>query len=257
MRASTREPVLRATGLRRMFGGVAAVDGVTLALEPGARHAVVGPNGAGKTTLLDLLAGTLRPTQGAITWLGRDITAWSPAHRARAGIGRSFQIPTTVSSLSTVDNLVMGSWPGSRRPGWAAGRYRELRAHAIGQADRLGLAAHLEAPAGSLSHGQRRMLDLGMALAAQPRVLLLDEPAAGLHGVADLDRLLNLLRDLPPTMSLVLVEHHLDVVVAVARTVTVMHEGRVLAEGTIAEVAASPAVKRVYPGLPAVGHAAG
>jgi branched-chain amino acid transport system ATP-binding protein len=243
-------------GLRRTFGGVAAVDGVWLTLEPGARHALVGPNGAGKTTLLDLLAGTLRPTAGAVTWLGRDITSWSPVHRARAGIGRSFQTPTTVSSLSTVDNLVLGAWPGTRRPRWAAGRYRELRARAAQQAETLGLAAQLLTPAGALSHGQRRMLDLGMALAAQPRVLLLDEPAAGLHGAADLGLLLGLLRRLPTTMAVLLVEHHLDVVAAVCRTVTVLHEGRVLASGAMSEVAADPMVTRVYPGLLAVGHAA-
>jgi branched-chain amino acid transport system ATP-binding protein len=257
MNESTRDPLLGAAGLRYLYGGLAAVDGVTLTLEAGARHAVVGPNGAGKTTLLDLLSGLLRPSAGVIMWRGRDITRWPLAHRARAGIGRTFQTPTVVASLSTVDNLVLGAWPGARRPRWAGGRYRQLATQASEQASRLGLAAQAQTPAGALSHGQRRVLDLGMALAGQPRLLLLDEPAAGLSGTADLDRLMRVLNGLPPTMSLLLVEHHLDVVAAVARTVTVLHQGRVLAAGPIADVAADAAVARAYPGLGAVRRVAG
>ncbi len=257
MNESTVDPLLRAVGLRYSFGGVAAVDGVTLALDAGARHAVVGPNGAGKTTLLDLLSGLLRPSAGAIEWKGRDITRWPLAHRARAGIGRTFQTPTVVPSLSTVDNLVLGAWPGSRRPRWAGGRYRQLRAQASEQARRLGRAAQAQTPAGELSHGQRRLLDLGMALAAQPRLLLLDEPAAGLSGTADLDRLLRVLNELPATIALLLVEHHLEVVAAVARTVTVLDQGKALATGPIADVSADPAVARIYPGLQAVRRVAG
>ncbi len=250
-------PLLRADGLRRTFDGVAAVDGVSLTIGAGDRHALIGPNGAGKTTLLDLLVGTLRPTAGRIHWYGRDITRRGPVERARAGIGRSFQTPTVVPSLSTLDNLVLGAWPHAPRPR----RYQRLRGSALDRLYGLGLAAQADAPASALSHGQRRLLDIAMALAGQPRLLLLDEPAAGLDGPADRDRLLGLLANLPAQMAVILVEHHLDVVAAVADTVTVLHRGRVLATGPHEDIVTNPTVRAAYPGLSSrsgsVGHAAG
>jgi branched-chain amino acid transport system ATP-binding protein len=215
--------ILQARDARKTFGAVAALDGVTLTLHAGDRHAVVGANGAGKTTLLHLLAGTLRPSAGRIEWHGRDVTRQGPVRRARAGIGRSFQMPTVLPSLSTVDNLILGAWP--RADG---ARYGPLHARALQQAQSLGLADRADTPAGLLSHGQRRLLDIGIALAGSPEVLLLDEPAAGLNGSADLDRLLDLLAALPTAMAVLLVEHHLDVVEAIADTVTVLERGRVV-----------------------------
>jgi branched-chain amino acid transport system ATP-binding protein len=249
MTVRSSPPLLQAYGLRRSFHGVVAVDDVSLVIGAGDRHALIGPNGAGKTTLLNLLAGTLRPTAGRIVLSGRDVTRRGPVHRARAGIARSFQTPTVVPTLSTLDNLVLGAWPHGGAPWWPASRYRHLRDQALHRLHALGLAGRADTPAGALPHGQRRMLDIAMALAGEPALLLLDEPAAGLDGPADLDRLLRLLAALPDRMALVLVEHHLDVVAAVAETVTVLHRGRVLATGGHDAVVADPAVRAAYPGL--------
>ncbi len=205
--------ILRAEGLRRLFGGVAAVDGVDLTVSVGERRAIIGPNGAGKTTLLNLLAGVQRPTSGRLYWRGRDITRRGPVARARAGIGRSFQTPTVFPTLSTLDNLRLCGGTGT-------------------SLEQLGLQAHAATPAGALAHGQRRLLDIAMAVARSPELLLLDEPAAGLHGDASLGRLLDLLAALPACTAIVLVEHHRDVVDAVATTVSEMRQGRICrAEG--------------------------
>ena len=219
-------PMLHVEGLSRRFGAVAAVDGVRLTLRSGDRHAVVGANGAGKTTLLHLLAGSLRPTAGRVLWRGRDVTRRGPVHRARSGITRSFQTPTVVPSLSTVDNLMLGGWP---RRGRSSGRALEL-------ARSLGLADRAQTVAAALSHGQRRLLDIGMALAGEPDLLLLDEPAAGLDD-DDLDRLVTLLDALPATMAVLLVEHHVELVELVAGTVSVLDQGRLV---STVEVARAP-----------------
>ena len=222
----TGEVLLQAEGLRRGFGGVVAVDGITLTVRAGDRLAVVGPNGAGKTTLLNLLAGTLHPTAGRIHWCGRDITRHGPARRSRAGIGRSFQTPTVLPTLSTLDNLVVAAWP--HRPGWwPPARLQRLRSEAVGSLASFGLTARSGAPASVLSHGQQRLLDIAMAMAGSPRLLLLDEPAAGLDG-ADLARLLDLLAAAPRELAIVLVEHQLDVVAAVATSVVELRHGRVV-----------------------------
>jgi branched-chain amino acid transport system ATP-binding protein len=249
--------LLQARALCRRFGGVGALDGVTLTVGPGDRHAVIGPNGAGKTTLLNLLAGTLRPTAGTILWHGREITRRGPVHRARAGIGRSFQTPTVIPTLSTLDNLVLGAWPGAAGLRWPSTRYRHLRTAAQDRLRSIGLGHCAQTTAAALSHGQRRLLDIAMAMATNPALLLLDEPAAGLDG-ADLDRLLGLLAALPPRTAVVLVEHRLDLVAAVASTVTVLSRGRVLLTDTHDRVVTDVAVRAAYPGLAgSVGRAAG
>jgi len=241
--------ILQADGLRRTFGAVTAVTDVSLTIHAGERHAIIGPNGAGKTTLLNLLAGVYRPTAGSITWLGRDITRRNQVHRARAGIGRSFQTPTVLPSLSTVDNLVLAAWPHTPRTAWwPPAQQRRLLTGALHQLETLGLAGHAHTPAGALAHGQRRLLDIAMALAGTPRLLLLDEPAAGLDQ-ADTDRLLRLLAGLPDTMAVVLVEHHLDLVAAAATTVTVLHQGAVLTSGSHDHVVTHPVARSVYPEL--------
>jgi branched-chain amino acid transport system ATP-binding protein len=233
--------LLSAAGLTCRFGRLAALDGVDLDLAVGERRAVIGPNGAGKSTLVNLLTGTVRPSGGRITFAGRDITTAHPARRARLGIARTFQTPALADSLTALDNVIIGArrQPGPRREGGALYAVRQL---AI-----LGIARTAHTPAGRLSHGQRRLLEIAVALAARPRLLLLDEPAAGLTD-SDLPRLLDCLHRLPDRVTVLLVEHHMDVVTAVATTVTVLHHGRVLATGTPTAVATNPKVAEVYLG---------
>jgi branched-chain amino acid transport system ATP-binding protein len=235
-------------GLSRRFGSLVAVDRVDLRIPAGVRHALIGPNGAGKTTLLDLVAGATRPDSGRIRLGGRDITRLSPARRARLGIGRIHQRPAVWSSLTALDNVVVAGWchAGGWRSACQPGRFRELiREPATDLLDRLGLAGNAAVPAGHLSHGQRRQLEIAMALAGGPQLLLLDEPAAGLS-TAELDRLRSLLVELPDTVTLLLVEHRLDLVYALADTVTVLCDGRLVATGTPEEISRSPAARRAY-----------
>lgn len=235
--------VLTLRGLVCRFGRLAALDGVDLDLPEGQRHAVIGPNGAGKTTLINVVSGAVRPNRGQVVLAGRDLTTTSPARRARAGIARTFQTPALADSLTVADNLAIGAWRHVPRRGRAAG----AAARAYEQADALGLADLATVPAGQLAHGQRRLLEIGVALAAAPRLLLLDEPAAGL-AAADLPVLLDSLRRLPAHVTVLLVEHHMDVVTAVADQVTVLHHGQVLAQGSPADIGSHPAVAEVYLG---------
>jgi branched-chain amino acid transport system ATP-binding protein len=229
--------ILAAHGVSRRFRTTLAVDKVDFALGSGARHAVIGPNGAGKSTLLNLLTGTLRPNAGHIHLDGRDVTRRSPAGRARLGLARTFQTPAVFDSLSTLDNMLAAAWRGNRarkREAWLG-------------LDAVGLGAHSNHAAGTLSHGQRRLLEIAMALAGRPRVLLLDEPAAGL-GETDLERLVACLHGLPAGIAVLLVEHNQDVVTAIAHRVTVLHQGRILATGTPEEIKSHPEVADIYLG---------
>jgi branched-chain amino acid transport system ATP-binding protein len=245
-------------GIGRRYGDLTALDGVDLRMGAGARHALIGPNGAGKTTLLNLVAGALRPTAGRIHFAGRDVTGLAPARRARLGIGRTHQHPAVWSTLSAVDNVLVAG----RRP-W--GRLRQGgRANARGGArdrarDRardkardllasVGLSAVAETRAGALSHGQRRQLELAMALAGEPRLLLLDEPAAGL-APPEVELLAGLLAALPDSVAVLLVEHHLDLVYGFAGQVTVLHSGRHVHTGTVPEIRSSPEVAAAYAGV--------
>ncbi|WP_433531312.1 ABC transporter ATP-binding protein [Micromonospora sp. CA-263727] len=228
---------LVATGLRHAYGPLTVLDLDQFAISPGDRHAVIGPNGAGKSTLLGVLAGTIRPRSGHIVHLGRDITRRAPACRARTGIGRTFQHPTVWPGLSCLDCVRAGGWHHRHHPDHTP----------IQLLDLVGLADHADQPAGTLSHGHHRMLDLAVALADQPRILLLDEPAAGLTDT-DTSRLLNILRQLPSWMAVVLVEHHMDVVTAVADWITVLHQGRRYLDGPTDTVRADPNVAALYLG---------
>jgi ABC-type branched-subunit amino acid transport system ATPase component len=241
--------LLKVAGAIRRYGRLLAVDRVDLALSEGARHAVIGPNGAGKTTLLHLIAGTVKPNAGQVWIFGREVTRLTPARRARLGIARTFQTPAVCQSLTVLDNVVLGAWvhAGGGRSNWWPARYQRLTGRSMAMLDSLGLAELADRPAGSLAHGQRRLLEIGAALAARPRLLLLDEPAAGLTD-ADLPRLLDCLRQLPAHVAVLLVEHHLDVVSTVADTVTVLHRGRVVTTGSPREVATDPAVTSLYLG---------
>ncbi|WP_103531024.1 ABC transporter ATP-binding protein [Streptomyces sp. SM11] len=248
--------VLDLTRLTRRYGTLTAVDDVSLRLPAGARHAVIGPNGAGKTTLLDLIAGTDRPDRGTIALDGTDITRTPTAGRSRLGIARSFQQPSVIAELSVLDNVVLAGWPHHprRRGAWRSpSRYRLHTESAGRHLETVGLADLAHRPASTLSHGQRRMLDLAAALAGNPRLLLLDEPAAGLTD-GDIGRLLGILGGLPASVAVILVEHHVEVVAQLASTVTVLAAGKVLVTGPTPEVLAHPEVRDAYHGT---GSAAG
>ena len=239
--------MMEARGLSRRFGGLLAVSNLSLALRVGELHAVIGPNGAGKSTLVNLLAGELAPTAGLIWLNGVDVTALDTGRRARAGIGRTFQRTNLMLDLPVLENVRLAAQVRSR--GLLRQVDRELAP--IGQARdalrRVGLAASEQRVARVLSHGQLRQLEIAVALAGHPSVLLLDEPLAG-SGAEDAEPLIALMRDLAREHAVLLVEHDMDVVFAVADVVTVMVDGRVLAQGTPAEIRASAAVRDAYLG---------
>jgi branched-chain amino acid transport system ATP-binding protein len=217
------------------FGGLRAVDGVDLDLRPGDRHGLIGPNGAGKSTLFRLVAGGLRPTTGSISYDGRDITRLPRHRRARLGIGQTFQHSSLFGGLSCRENVQLALHRA--RTGSAADLALE----------RFSLAGRADAPAAALSHGERRQLELALALVTQPRLLLLDEPAAGLSA-AETARFAALLAELPPDLTVLLIEHDLDLVFSATRTVTVMHLGKVIASGAPEEIRAHDEVHSVYLG---------
>jgi branched-chain amino acid transport system ATP-binding protein len=241
--------LLSASGLTCRYGRLTALDDVSLELPAGQRRALIGPNGAGKTTLLGVLAGTIRPTRGRISFAGRDITTLGPARRARVGIARTFQTPALCDSLTVLDNLILGvrGRRGRAPAGGRTERRRGVTLQALRQLDSLGLTRHIHTPAGRLAHGQRRLLEIGVALLARPTLLLLDEPAAGLTQ-AELPHLLTTLDQLPGSVTVLLVEHHMDVVTAVAEQVTVLHQGKVLTHGTPTQIHTDPMVAQVYLG---------
>lgn len=238
--------VLEAQGLTRRFGGLVAVDGVSLALRPGELHAVIGPNGAGKSTLTNLLAGELAPSEGRLLLAGRDITGWPVWRRARAGLGRSFQRSNVMRALTVAENVRLAAQALEPLRGWWR-RPREAGGEVLA---RVGLGAEAETVAGALSHGQLRLLEVAMVLATAPRVLLLDEPMAGL-GPEETEGLAALLAELAREHAMLLIEHDMDVVFALAQQVTVMVDGQVLAQGAPAAIRADARVRDAY-----LGHAA-
>ncbi|MBE1491167.1 ABC transporter ATP-binding protein [Plantactinospora soyae] len=240
--------LLTAEAVTRRYGSLVAVNRVDLRVGEGERHALIGPNGAGKTTLLDLIGGASRADEGRIVFAGRDVTRLGPARRARNGIGRIHQRPAVWPTLSVLENVVVAGWrqAGGFRGVGSRGRFRRRLAEPAAELlDRVGLAGSAPTTAAHLSHGERRQLEIAMALAGRPRLLLLDEPAAGLSGV-EVHRLVELLAALPREMSVLLVEHRLDLVYALADTVTVLHDGRLVASGVPDEIRNAPAVRRAY-----------
>jgi branched-chain amino acid transport system ATP-binding protein len=229
------------------FGRLTALDAVTLGVPPGQRHALIGLNGAGKTTLLGVVAGTLRPTRGAVEVDGRDITRTGPSRRSQLGIARTFQTPALAASLTALENLAVGAWHHTKPAVGRPSRRRLATVRALRQLDALGLGHLAGTPAGQLSHGRRRLLEIGVAMVALPRLLVLDEPAAGLAD-ADLPALMRCLTQLSRQVTVLLAEHHMDLVTAVADVVTVLHQGQVLAHGTPAQIATHPQVAEVYLG---------
>ena len=250
------EPPLEAHHLTKAFGGVVAARGVSLELRSGETHALIGPNGAGKSTLVNLLAGELRPDTGSVRLLGRDVTRLSVGQRARLGLGRSFQITSVLPSFSVLDNVAIAVQARAGRSFRLladAGRDRRLTEPALAVLHRVGLARLADRPAAALAHGAKRRLELAMALAQEPVVLLLDEPMAGM-GPEERAAMVRLLRGLEGGVTKLLVEHDMDAVFALAERISVLVYGRVVATGTPAEIRAAPEVRRAYLGDEAAGR---
>jgi len=244
------EPWLVAERISRHFGGLKAVDEVSLALLPGEVHAVIGTNGAGKSTLVNVLAGEIAPSAGRVMLLGADVTALSQPRRARAGLGRSYQRNTIFANFTVLENARLCAQARLQRP-WevwrAAASCNASLAAAHEALERAGLAGQAAQIAGALSHGQKRQLEIAMCLATRPKVILLDEPLAGM-GAEETDRMLALLAELKPGHAILLIEHDMDAVFRIAERITVMVNGRLLASGTPAEVRANPEVQTAYLG---------
>jgi len=235
------------TELHREFGGIKALAGVSLKVAEGERRAIIGPNGAGKTTLFNVLTGELEPTAGQVRLAGENVTGRRPHELARRGVARMYQRNELFDPLPARDNVAIAVAA-------AAGPYRPFRsppASELVTADellaRVGLGARASTPARALSHGERRQLELAVALARRPRVLLLDEPTAGMSPT-ETARITQLIASLDRSLTLVIVEHDMDVVFRLAERITVLHEGRVIAEGTPAQVRGDTLVNEVYLG---------
>ena len=243
------DPVLRVRGVTRRFGGVVAVGDVDLDIAPGERRAVLGPNGAGKSTLFNLIAGADTPTVGTIELFGSDVTRLGARQRTRRGLSRTFQTSRLLTGLTVEDNLYLAAIgvAGGRFRLLRTGRDRTAREQAQRTAESVGMADRLATLAGDLSHGEQRQLEIGLALIAQPRMLLLDEPAAGLSR-AERQLLTALLLSLDRDVTLLLIEHDMDVALTVAERVTMMHDGVVIVEGTPAEIRADQRVHDLYLG---------
>jgi branched-chain amino acid transport system ATP-binding protein len=244
------EPLLAVQGLRKRFGGLVATDGVDLEVADGETLAVIGPNGAGKTTLIAQLAGELQPDAGSIRFAGADVTALPADARSRLGLARSFQVTSIFRDFSTLDNVALAvqAHAGHSFRFWRPARdERALREPARAVLERVGLGHRADVPAGRLAHGEQRQLEIAMALATHPRMLLLDEPVAGM-GVEESARMVELLRGLRGRHTFLLVEHDMDAVFALADRISVMVYGRVIASGPPAEIRANAEVRRAYLG---------
>jgi branched-chain amino acid transport system ATP-binding protein len=244
------EALLSVRALEKRFGGVLATDGVSLDLAPGELHALIGPNGAGKTTLLAQLAGSLTPDAGSIVFEGRDIAALAQHRRVAAGIARSYQITSLFARLSVHDNLALAvqARSGSSFVFWRprsteAALFEEARSIA----SEIGLAGRENLRADALSHGEQRALEVGLALATRPRLLLLDEPMAGL-GPEETARMIGLIERIRGGITVLLIEHDMDAVFRLAAQISVLVNGRVLASGSPEAIRGNPSVRRAYLG---------
>lgn len=250
------EPLLEVRGLSRSFGALVVADRVSLALRPGARHALIGPNGAGKTTLVNLITGTVEPSAGSILLDGQDITRWSQARRVKHGLARTFQINTLFRGLSVMENVCLAI---SERRSLSARLWRRADARRDVMVEGMALLASVKLdgdahrPVRELPYGRQRLVELAIALGLRPRVLLLDEPAAGVPS-AESHVLLEAVAALPESMAVLMIEHDMDIVFRFAERVTVLVSGAVLTEGSPAEVGADPRVQEVYLGENAELH---
>ena len=234
------DPVLRIAGLRKRFGALTVTDGVDLDVGERELHAVIGPNGAGKTTLINLVSGLLAPDGGRIVLGGTDITHWPVHRRAKLGVARSFQITAVLAGLTVRENALLAAQAKAKSAA-------ALKARAEATLEQVGLGQRIDVPAGKLSHGEKHALELAMALAGEPRLLLLDEPLAG-TGHDEAARIVDLLRGVKGRFPIVLVEHDMEAVFALADRVSVLLYGRVLASGTPDAVRADPRVIEAYLG---------
>ena len=244
------EPVLRIEGLTKNFGGLRVTDNITLDVMPGELHAVIGPNGAGKTTLINQISGLLAPDAGEIMFGGETVTRLPASARATRGLARSFQITSILPRFSVLENValaVQARRGTSFRFFGSAAEEDELNAPALAALAQVDLTERADVPAGALSHGEKRALELAIALAMEPKLLLLDEPMAG-TGRDETERLVNALRRLKGRFPMVLVEHDMTAVFALADRISVLIYGRILASGTPDEVRADPAVVTAYLG---------
>ncbi|HKA44110.1 MAG TPA: ABC transporter ATP-binding protein [Burkholderiales bacterium] len=244
------EAVLVTEGLTRYFGGLAAVDGVSIACERGRVHAIIGPNGAGKSTLVNMLSGDLVPSSGRVTLRGADITGVAAHRISRLGIGRSYQKTNIFLPFTAFENCRLAAQSrlaSSMRFFRPARAYRTLAEAAERALAAAGLDARGDMPAAALSHGEQRQLEIAMTLATEPEVLLLDEPLAGM-GADESARMVELLRGLRASHAILLVEHDMDAVFSLADRLTVMVNGAVLAGGSAEEIRANPAVQEAYLG---------
>lgn len=236
-------PLLAAENLSLSFGGLRAVDGVNLRIVPGEIRALIGPNGAGKTSLVSLFSGRLKPSAGKVIWQGRDITGL-PAHaRVRLGLAYTFQVTSIFPRLSVGENvaLALDGMPARR----LAARVEEVLA-------RVGLGGRAGTLAGSLPYGHQRLVELAMGLALAPKLLMLDEPTQGLSD-GEISTFLDVVRGVAKTATVLLIEHNMEVVMALATRITVLERGRVLAEGPPEAIRTNEAVQRAYLGVPAGG----
>jgi len=244
-------PLVRTERLTKSFGALVAVNAVTLAVDEGSLHSVIGPNGAGKTTFFNLLTGQLAPTSGRIVFDGRDIAGTPPHGIAHLGIARSFQRTSIFPTLSLLDNVWLAAF--ARQESWRGLAWRrtdgypKLAERAMAMLEEVGLAGKHGEPARAISHGEQRQLELAIALAATPRLLLLDEPAAGLSP-DETKKMVALVRKLKGRYTIILIEHKIDVVMSMSDRISVMHFGSVIAEGVPAEIQRNAEVRRAYLG---------
>jgi len=243
--------MLETRDLTRRFGGLTAVDRVSLSIEPGEIRSIIGPNGAGKTTLFNLISRALAPTRGDVRFNGRSLVRLSPTDIFHLGIVRSFQVPHVFRRLTVHANVRLLATSRLRASASPFARARTMQAEANRRVaeslDRVAMRAHADRPAGMLAHGDQRLLEIAMALAAAPEVLLLDEPTAGMSP-EETRRTAALLRQLAPAMTLVIVEHDMSVVMAISDRITVLDRGAVLAEGAPEDIRRNASVRAVYLG---------
>lgn len=244
--------ILQARNLRKEFGGLVAVDDVSCQIRPHTLHAIIGPNGAGKTTLFNLLSGTLPPTRGQVFFKGRDITHLPPFRMAHLGLGRSFQITNVFPNLTVLENIRLAAQAmghDSLKLLHHSAHFKQYEEQAHRVIALVGLSGCEWQPARTLAHGQKRKLELGIMLAGDPEVLLLDEPTAGMSS-EQVPELLHILDHIMAggDKTIVLVEHRMDMVMSISDVITVMHQGRILAEGSPQEIATNEQVQQAYLG---------
>ena len=241
------EPLLRTAGLTIKFGGLTALNNVDFAIQREEIRAIIGPNGAGKSTFFNCLTGVLRPSSGAILFAGEDITGLSPDRISQKGIARSYQITNVLPNATTLENVRIAAQ--SRRHGWSLlthyRAYRDIIEKAEQALDSVGLLPKADELAANLSHGEQRTLEIAVALATEPQLLCLDEPTAGMSA-AETHETMMLIRSIAKHLTILIVEHDMQVVMELARRITVLHYGQILAEGTPAEIQENPRVLEVY-----------